>query len=96
MVTDWNKIQNIVLLQNGEICITAFHARTPSTKAYKTSFDATCVASKNPELFFFTKDATCFARMPYDYTILVYKLKASTPTKNMFYFSTINAKEKYM
>ena len=31
-----------------------------------------------------------------DYTILVYKLKVSTPTKNMFYFSTINAKEKYM
>ena len=39
MVTDWNKIQNILLLQNGEICITAFHARTPSTKAYKISFE---------------------------------------------------------
>ena len=23
MVTDWNKIQNILLLRNGEICITA-------------------------------------------------------------------------
>ena len=34
--------------------------------------------------------------MPYDYKILVYNLKASTPTKNMFYFSTTNAKEKYM
>ena len=39
MVTDWNKIQNILLLQNGEICITAFHARIPSTKAYKISFE---------------------------------------------------------
>ena len=34
--------------------------------------------------------------MPYDYKILVYNLKASTPTKNMFYFSKTNAKEKYM
>ena len=34
--------------------------------------------------------------MPYDYKILVYNLKATTPTKNMFYFSTTNAKEKYM
>ena len=38
----------------------------------------------------------CFARMPYDYKILIYNLKASTPTKNMFHFSTTNAKEKYM
>ena len=51
---------------------------------------------EKPGIILFTKDATCFARMPYDYRILVYKLKASTPTKNMFYFSTINAKEKYM
>ena len=34
--------------------------------------------------------------MPFDYKILVYNLKASTPTKNMLYFSTTNAKEKYM
>ena len=34
--------------------------------------------------------------MPYDYKTLVYNLKASTPTKNMFYFSKTNAKEKYM
>ena len=34
--------------------------------------------------------------MPYDYKILVYNFKASTPTKNMFYISTTNAKEKYM
>ena len=42
MVTDWNKIQNILLLQNGEICITAFHAKTPSIKAYKISFECRC------------------------------------------------------
>ena len=34
--------------------------------------------------------------MPYDYKILVYNFKASTPTKSMFYISTTNAKEKYM
>ena len=64
MVTDWNIIQNILLLQNGEICITAVHARTPSRKAYinfvrmpcvVNDYGATCVASKNPELFFSQK-----------------------------------------
>ena len=44
------------------------------------------------EIILFTKDATCFARMPYDYKILLYNLKASPPTKNMFFFSTTNAK----
>ena len=57
---------------------------------------ATCVASKKHGIILFTKDATCFERMPYDYKILVYNFKARTPSKNMFYFNMTNAKEKYM
>ena len=51
---------------------------------------------RKPRNYSFTKDATYFGRMPYDYKILVYNLKTSTTTKNMFYFSTSNAKEKYI
>ena len=72
-------------------------------EALVKSLDKTCTRYKmeiscieKPGIILFTKDATCFGRMPYDYKILVYNLKASTPTKNMFYFSTTNAKEKYM
>ena len=108
MVTDWNKIQNILLLQHGEICITAYGTRFMQEPLFQKhmEFRSNAVRCKwlrrhvrcidQPGIILFTKDATCFARIPYDYNILVYNLKASTPTKNMLYFSTTNAKEKYM
>ena len=37
-----------------------------------------------PGIILFAKDATCFARMPYHYKILVYKLTVSTPNKTYF------------
>ena len=80
-----------------------FHSRTGSTKAYKISFECRALSMitapralhRKHGIILFTKDATSFARMPYDYKILVYNLQAITPTKNIFYFSTTNAKERY-
>ena len=66
-VTDWNQIENILLLQHREICITVYgtvfiqepllqkHIKFVRRPCVVNDYNGTCVASKSPELFLKTQ-----------------------------------------